>query len=353
MGIPLYLARSGRHALAPAVGLEAVAGTAGDGGSGRLAGCDAASPASSEASDVGDAVAAGAGSVATVVRGAVGPRTEGVALDDRDVMAGLRRWPLLTRGDLATVRQVPILCCAGPNGSGKSLAMVALTLPDLDAGRTVLSTVRLLDFRNPRPCDDDRCTSDSHGTAGHMAAHPNYVPLTDFRQLLDVQHATVLLDEVTGAADARESMGLPVQVRNLLVQLRRRDVVLRWTSPSFMFADVTIRRVTQAVLFSRGFAAVQNEDSVWRDRRLFRWDCYDARDIPRDESSTDPQARLRDAGIRPLVRSWFWRPGSLAEGAYDTRDQVLTLGVANDAGMCVTCGGRRSAPRCSCSDSKT
>jgi hypothetical protein len=257
---------------------------------------------------------------------------------------------MLSHGVPEYVSRVPILCAAGPNGSGKSLAMVRLTLPDLDAGRPVLSTVRLLDFRNPRPCADPSCSSPSHGQPGHMAAHPSYVPLTDFRQLLDVEHATVLLDEVTGAADARESHGLPVQVRNLLVQLRRRDVVLRWTAPSFMFADVTIRRVTQAVLFARGFMPVPADGSVWRDRRLFRFDTYDSRDIPRDESSTSPQARLSDAGIRPLVREWFWRPGSLVERAYDTRDQVLTLGVHDSGGMCVTCGGRRTVPRCSCAD---
>lgn len=181
-----------------------------------------------------------------------------------------------------------------------------------------------------------------------MAAHPGYVPLTDFRQLVDAEHCDVLLDEVTGVADARESGGMPVQVRNLLVQLRRRGVVLRWTSPSFTFADVTIRRVTQAVTFSRGMMPVEREGSMWRDRRLFLWRTFDARDIPLDEMRVDASVRLREDGVRPLVRQWFWRPGSVVEQAYQTMDAVSTLGAVNLAGLCMACGGKRTHPRCSC-----
>jgi hypothetical protein len=165
---------------------------------------------------------------------------------------------------------------------------------------------------------------------------------------MDAEHCDVLLDEVTGVADARESGGMPVQVRNLLVQLRRRDVVLRWTSPSFTFADVTIRRVTQAVTFSRGMMPVDRPGTLWRDRRLFLWRTFDARDIPLDEQRVDASVRLREDGVKPLVRELFWRPDSDAENAYDTSDSVATLGVANTAGMCLTCGGKRLHPKCSC-----
>jgi hypothetical protein len=35
--------------------------------------------------------------------------------------------------------------------------------------------------------------------------------------------------------------------------------------------------------------------------------------------------------------------------AYETLDPVLSLGWANEAGMCMNCGGRRSIPKCACS----
>ena len=46
-------------------------------------------------------------------------------------------------------RGLPIHAYVGPNGGGKSLAMVNDTIPSLDAGRPVLSTVRLIDWRAP------------------------------------------------------------------------------------------------------------------------------------------------------------------------------------------------------------
>jgi len=226
--------------------------------------------------------------------------------------------------------------------------MVRDTVDSLDSGRLVLSTVRLQDFAGRGACDDPGCSSPRHGSPGHLAAHPSYVRLSSFLDLMDAEHCDVLLDEVTGVADARESGGMPVQVRNLLVQLRRRDVVLRWTSPSFTFADVTIRRVTQAVTFSRGMMPVAKEGTLWRDRRAFLWRTFDARDIPMDEARVDASVRLREDGVKPLVRELFWRPGSVAESAYDTSDSVATLGVANNAGMCMTCGNKRRADPCRC-----
>lgn len=214
-------------------------------------------------------------------------------------------------------------------------------MPSLSEGRPVLSTVRLLDWENRRPCADDACASPDHGMPGHMAAHPWWIPLNDFRQLFDVEHADVLLDEVTGVADARESQGMPVQVRNLLVQLRRRDVILRWTSPAWAFADVTIRRVSQAATVCSSYFPTRDDSTMWRPRRGFVWRTYDARDLDEFDSHKREQ-------IRSYVRQCYWGPGSPVFDAYDTRDHVLTLGAVNESGLCMDCGGRRSAPRCSC-----
>ena len=70
-------------------------------------------------------------------------------------------------------RMYPIHFYVGRNGAGKSLAAVYDTMPDLDAGLPCLSTVRLLDFRNPRPCDDPNCKDLEH-VRGHQAVHPLY-----------------------------------------------------------------------------------------------------------------------------------------------------------------------------------
>lgn len=232
----------------------------------------------------------------------------------------------------------------GANANGKSLAMVLDTLPSLRSGRPVLSNVRLLDFDHPRPCDDPSCRAENHGT--HMAAHPLWIPLTDYSQLLDARSCDVLLDEVTGIASSRESSSLPVQVVNLLVQLRRRDVMLSWTAPAWARADKVLREVTQAVVHCRGFAPVERpaldgSQRTWRDRRLFHLRAYDA--VAFDDFTAGKRQKLR-----PAVSQFLWRPGSDAERAYDTLDSVTALGWAMESGLCMACGGKRTVPRCSC-----
>lgn len=235
----------------------------------------------------------------------------------------------------------------GSNGGGKSLAAVRDTLPSLLAGRRVLSTVRLLDFENPRPCDDASCSSPDH--ARHMAAHPLWIPWTTWKQLLDVEHCDVLADEVTGVASSRESHSMPSAVANTLVQLRRRDVVLRWTAPSWPRADKIIRECTQAVTLCRGFLPVRvatgegENERAWRHRRLFRWHTYDALEM--DEFTEGKRDK-----VRPTTRDHFWGPGCVEFSAYDTFDAVLSIGSVSESGRCLVCDGRRSAPACTCPD---
>jgi len=229
----------------------------------------------------------------------------------------------------------------GPNGHGKSLAMIHDVLPSLERGRHVLSNVRLLDYLNPRPCDDQACTSDDHQR--HQAAHPLYIPLTDYGQLLEARNCELLLDEVTGIASSRESNSLPFQVVNLLVQLRRRDVTLSWTAPSWARADKVLREVSQIVVDCRGsFAKKRGEgDAMWLDRRLFRWVAFDA------ASFTDWSEGKKDKA-KKVAGEWHWRTRHEAFTAYDTYDTVTALGWALESGLCIACGGRRSVPRCSC-----
>jgi hypothetical protein len=283
----------------------------------------------------------------------------------------------------AVRRGLPIHGYVGPNGGGKSASMVWDTLPSLEAGRPVLGTVRLLDYNNPRDCDDDACESDPESghylralpdphiieaafavesessrrvqllrelgdvIGVHKAPHPLWIPLTDWQQVLDARGCDLLLDEVTGAASSRESHSLPAAIANRLVQLRRNDVVVRWSAPSWARADKIIRECSQAVTYCTGHfpKAVQDEggNRQWRNRRLFRWKTYDANAF--EDFTTGKREELET-----IVGDWHWGPKSPAFRAYDTFDAVLTVGTVNEAGSCYRCGGTRRRPACRCRD---
>jgi hypothetical protein len=223
----------------------------------------------------------------------------------------------------------------GSNGGGKSMAAVYDSLPSLAMGRPIVSTVRILDPATGEP-------------------HPLWVPLDDFRVLLEVERADVIMDEVTGVASSRESAGMPAAVANHLMQLRRRDVSLRWTAPNWKRADTLIREVSRGITTCVGFAPepapkVDGQDRLWRSRRGFMWRTYDAKNF--DEWSTAKErSSSKSHRIKPAARQMVWCPGLIARSAYDTFDAVLTLGAVSDAGLCMDCGGKRRAKSCSCKD---
>jgi hypothetical protein len=250
-------------------------------------------------------------------------------------------------------RQTSIHAYVGANGSGKSLAMVHDTLttlagvkwicrnpdhlhtqldyadpatgeigPKYEGLRRVLSTVRLID-------------------AGTGEDHPLYERLTDWAQLLTAEHADVLFDEVVGIASSREHAGLPVQVQNLLVQLRKRDLVLRLTAPAFARMDKIIREVTQAVTLCRGLLGKRPEGALWRQSRLFWFKTYNAVDF--EDFTADSSEKLS-----AIATAFMWGPRSLAFASYDTLGQVERVGEILDSGRCAHCGGKRSIPNCRC-----
>jgi hypothetical protein len=159
----------------------------------------------------------------------------------------------------------------------------------------------------------------------------------------------VLMDEVTGIASSREYQNMPVQVANFLVQLRRRNVALRWSSTNWSRADVIIREVTQAATLSIPHFGKKKKTqpgdppSLWTQKRLFVARTYDAALLD------DFDARGADRGALPSHSyQMLWRPGAYTERAYDTLAPVTSLGWANEAGMCMVCGGKRSIPKCHC-----
>jgi hypothetical protein len=235
----------------------------------------------------------------------------------------------------------------GPNGSGKSLAMVHDTLLSLEAGRPCLSTVRLTDPEGVCERCGERPCACVDGRARYPA-HPLYVPLLDFRQILAFERGDVLMDEITGVASSREFQGLPVQVANWLVQLRRRDVLLRWSAPGWARADKIIRECSQGVTICKGMRPEEHigaDDRAWKDNRWSLWTTYDATEF---DEWTEGKREKNKAKVKQL----FVRPGTVVERSYNTFDSVTSLGAINDVGTCMDCGGRRSRHACKCAPSQ-
>lgn len=176
----------------------------------------------------------------------------------------------------------------------------------------------------------------------HGGEHPLYRPLVDYRQLLTIEHADVLFDEVAGVSDSSDSAGVPVQVTNWLHQLRKRDVRLRVTTPAYSRCSKPIRQIAQVVVDARSFFPEPRQAGrVWRSRRAMLFTAFDAFEfVDYTETTKDRQKRLAKAA--------FWRPGSAAERLYNTLGAVLALGHVSDGGMCVVCAGTRSKPKCAC-----
>lgn len=233
-------------------------------------------------------------------------------------------------GKRARRRAIPIQASVGANGSGKSLQAVHDLLPSIASGRLVLSTVRLLE-------------------PGTRDMPKNVELINSWPQLLEAEHCDVFLDEIVGIASSREHQGMPTSVANILMQLRRRDVTLRWTAPNWARADKLIREVTQGVTLCSGMLSKAPElrpgdpdVRTWRENRLFLWQTYDAQTF--DEFTIG-----KSQAIKPQFTEWFWRPGSRAMHAYDTLGAVERIGDVLDSGRCAHCGGRRTIPLCKCS----
>lgn len=271
-------------------------------------------------------------------------------------------------------RGYPIRFYGGANGSGKSGIAVYDAMPSLLARRFVLSTVRLVDFENPRECPGDPWCDDPAGHARlstvsyqhpdrpnqvvrarvpngrvHAAAHPYYVPLRSYRQVVDAVDCDLIFDEVTGVASSRESASMPSPVANLLVQLRRRNVTLSVTSPAWGRCDIIIREVCQLATVCSAFLGKRRPPlpgeapRLWSDKRLFVARSY-------APSALEELDSRRAESVKAEIFAAYWRPGSVFETAYDTLDGVSSLGFADATGSCITCGGRRTRDECSCAD---
>ena len=228
-----------------------------------------------------------------------------------------------------TRRGFPIHAYIGANGHGKSLAMMHDTYLSILSGRRILSTVRVID---PRTGD----------------TYEHYERLQTLDQLVTARDCDVLLDEIVGALPSMPGQSLPVEMQLLLNQMRRRNIAMRWTAPSWMRCNVVLREVTQAVTVCRGYFPKYehntDDERVWGANRLFRWTTYDAYEFT-DWSDT------KEGTLKGKANAWAWRGKKMmAQYCYDTFDAVDN--IDSGEGFCFSCGGMRpklQRPACTCS----
>lgn len=257
----------------------------------------------------------------------------------------------------ASVRQrrsVPISAFVGANGSGKSALAVESLRHSLVAGRPVLSAVRLLDGSAPAgaDCVHPLCDAKDHGQPGHVPSHPSWVPLRRMAQLLEFAEdgrGDVFLDEVGALVSSRESQSLPPQIAALLQQLRKGDNRLIWTAPSWARADKILREVTMLATVCKGYGDRTFPDREWKGRRLIHAVSYHAADLDEFEVAKVQNGRT---ATRPRRQSSQWVRVIKLEATrwYDTFEPTASIGFSSLGGTCVSCGGRRVAPKCSCDE---
>lgn len=291
----------------------------------------------------------------------------------------LNSGPLLTRGSTASKRRrgLPIHGYVGPNGAGKSLLVAQDTIPTLRGIPWSCDNPDHLHTRNGHTRGMRRVVSTMPFVSPSGAPHPLYVPLTDYSQIIFAEHCDLILDEVGGAVASSSSDDLPIGVKASLQELRRREVVCRWTAPSWARASKVLRETSQGVTMTLGFMPVPHRDGVPfdgpHDLEKLSVDAesleYDYCDIEGEHSHDSGRlwgarrlmyARTFDANIfdewttakrekiRPMVRQLFWRPGSAAESAYDTFGFVEKLNQVTDSGRCDHCNGMKTRKKCTC-----
>ena len=265
------------------------------------------------------------------------------------------------------MRDMPIVALVGKNGHGKSGMAVMVALGALRGQRwhceepSHLHNDPIYDLEgNPLKCGPNAVHdglrlvySTVELTIPDGGPHPLYRRLTEWGQVRDAEHAIILMDEVTGIANSRDSMSLPRVVQTKLDQLRKADVQLLLTAPSFQRMDTTLRTVATAVVLCKGYLPEPRaKDSVavtaWRRLRLFRCRVFDAADF---EEFHLQQARVdakKGNRIRAKFVFWWWGPGSEVFPSYSSKGAVARLGQASDSGVCLDCGGKRSMPSCTC-----
>lgn len=276
-------------------------------------------------------------------------------------------------------RGFAIAAYIGANGSGKSATLCLDTMPTLQgimwacenpdhyhSSLGIYSGVR-------------RVLSTMRFTTPDGEPHPLYVPLVDYSQLPTFEHGDLILDEVGGAVASSTGDDIPMSVKAVLQEMRRKEVNIRWSAPSWARASKVLRECSLGVTVAKGKFAVRDSDEVefygwhdterinpetfaletsvcnidglhthpagrtWGSRRMFSTATFDASEF--DEWSAAKREKLK-----PVVRQIIWRPGHALESAYDTHAHVNKLGQVTDSGRCDSCMGYKARRKCECGE---
>lgn len=210
------------------------------------------------------------------------------------------------------IADAPVVGFTGPNGAGKTLVAVSEAIADLATGRTVVSTVPIASLWG------------------------SSLPLLSLRQLLDLEHTTVLIDEVSVVLSSRATGGLPPEVETFLQSMRHQDVTLRWTAPSWARADVILREVTQVAVNVHPLLRYTRPGAFWPTPRLVMAGAMDTTSV------------ATDAVPERVMRRRVWRPRAMPGwGAYDSEHRVSRIGWPRQQAVCADCGGKTKVVYCS------
>jgi hypothetical protein len=210
----------------------------------------------------------------------------------------------------------PIRAFVGLNGAGKTLAAVELcAIPAIERGRPVVSNFKI--------------------------NHELWQPLRSWRMIPELRGATLIIDEVTAALPSRQSQSLPAELARVLNQLRKVDVEVAWTGPTWARADKMLREVTGLVTVCRGYFPERESPTAWRPNRLFRWTTYAGEDF--DEFTFSAEKKLK-----AVSRQWYYRPKHEAQNLYDTLAAVDLLDHLDFTSVCPNCDGARRRHQCKC-----
>lgn len=260
-----------------------------------------------------------------------------------------------------------ITAYVGKNGTGKTLIMVNDTIDTLKGVswecsdpthlhtqigitsglRNVLTTVPLLDPQTGQE---------------HSLSRP-YLHHSDF---LVAEHSDVLLDEITAIFPSRGYGSLPPTVAVQLNQLRKPDVKVRWSAPSWARADVILREVTEQVVSTRRFAS-----SFIPGRLRKTYSGFLVRSFSGDDFKTWVNLNMM-IKIKPETYQFYWRSNKRAsslsspppllsssplpffdeaQNYYNSFAPAYVPSQDYGTGACLTCGGRRDSLKCLCSPS--
>lgn len=276
-------------------------------------------------------------------------------------------------------RGFAIAAYIGANGSGKSATLCLDTIPTL---RGIMWSCENPDhFHSSQGIYSGvrRVLSTMRFTTPDGEAHPLYIPLTDYSQLPTFEHGDLILDEVGGAVASSTGDDIPMSVKAVLQEMRRKEVNIRWSAPSWARASKVLRECSLGVTVSQGKFAVRDSDEVeffgrhkreymdpdtfrlvsdwcendelhthsagrtWGSRRMFSTATFDA-------SQFDEWTAAKREKLKPVVRQIIWRPGHELETAYDTHAHVNKLGQVTDSGRCDTCMGYKARRKCECGE---